>query len=62
MSRKSHPYFGRLNRREILRKLEPGLCNACEPQVEPSNEPGLLWAAFRGEQQPEEKPGTAELR
>ena len=45
--RRSHPYFGRLNRREILRKLEPGQRNACEPLVKPTEVPGILWDPFR---------------
>jgi hypothetical protein len=49
MARRSHPYFGRLNRREILRKLEPGQRTACEPLVKPREEPGILWDAFREE-------------
>lgn len=47
MSRRAHPYFGRLNRREVPRKLEPGQRNACEPLVKPADEPGVLWEPFR---------------
>ena len=50
MTRRRHPYFGRINRREELRKLEPGQRNACEPLVKPRDEPGVLWAPFRVEE------------
>ena len=50
MSRRPHPYFGRLNRREELRKLEPGQRNACEPLFKPRDELGVLWEAFRDPQ------------
>ena len=47
MSRRPHPYFGRLNRREDVSKPEPGQRNACEPLVKPRDEKGILWDAFR---------------
>jgi len=47
--RRPPPYFGRLNRREQPRKLEPGQRNACEPLIKPREEPGILWAPFREE-------------
>ena len=50
MARRPHPYFGRLNRREDVRKLEPGQRNACEPLAKPRDEMGILWDAFREEQ------------
>ncbi len=49
MSRRPHPYFGRINRGEEVRKLEPGQRNACEPLAKPRDEPGILWDAFRDE-------------
>ncbi len=52
MSRKSHPYFGRLNRREEPRKLAPGQRSASEPLAKPREELGVLWAPFREEQSP----------
>jgi hypothetical protein len=48
--RRHHPYFGRLNRREELRKLEQGQRSAAEPLVKPRDEPGILWDAFREEE------------
>ena len=51
MSRRAHPYFSRLNRREEVRKLEPGQRSACEPLIKPRDEPGILWAAFREKEQ-----------
>ena len=50
MSRRPHPYFGRLNRREEVSKLEPGKRKTCEPLVKPRDVPGVLWDAFRDEQ------------
>jgi len=50
--RRSHPYFGRINRREATRKLDPGQRTACEPLVKPRDEPGILWDAFRDEESP----------
>ena len=50
MSRRPHPYFGRLNRSEDVRKPEPGRRNACEPLVKPRDVPGVLWDPFRDEQ------------
>ena len=47
MSRRPHPYFGRLNHREEKRPLEPGQRNACEPRVKLRDEPGILWDAIR---------------
>lgn len=49
MSRRPHPYFSRLNRREDVRAREPGQRSACEPLIKPRDEPGILWAAFRDE-------------
>jgi len=53
MSRRPHPYFGRLNRREVLKKLEPGQRSASEPLVKPRDEPGVLWESFRDEKSPD---------
>jgi hypothetical protein len=47
MTRRAHPYFSRLNRREQPRRLEPGQRSACEPLVKPSDLPGVLWDEFR---------------
>jgi hypothetical protein len=50
--RRPHPYFGRINRREEPRKLEPGQRVACEPLIKPTEEPGVLWAPFRDRKTP----------
>jgi len=50
MSRRPHPYFGRLNNREDVRKPEPRQRNVCEPLVTPRDQPGILWDPFREEQ------------
>jgi hypothetical protein len=49
MSRRPHPYFSRLDRREQERKREPGQRSACEPLIKPRDEPGILWQSFREE-------------
>jgi len=49
MSRRPHPYFGRLNRRDEPKTPEPAQRSACEPLVKPRDEPGILWAPFRDE-------------
>ena len=50
MLRRGHPYFGHLNRREILRKLEPGQRTACEPLIKPGEQQGVLWKPFRDDE------------
>ena len=47
MSRRPHPYFGRLNRLE-----EAGMAGAAQahgraPKMTPQQEAGILWEAFR---------------
>jgi hypothetical protein len=50
MSRRPHPYFGWLNRREGVSCREPGQRKVREPLVKPSDVPGVLWDRFREEQ------------
>ena len=47
VSRRAHPYFGRLNRLEEARKVVPGTARRQEPEACPTREPGLLWDEFR---------------
>jgi hypothetical protein len=47
VSRRGHPYFGRLNRRSEVGKPGPRQPNARTPLTKPKDEPGVLWAAFR---------------
>lgn len=48
VSRRSHPYFGRLNRLEEVRRTAPGQSRRAEPPVTPDTEPGVLWDKLRG--------------
>lgn len=54
MSRRSHPYFGRLNRRSEALKPGPRAPNARTPLTKPKDEPGVLWEAFRDGPKPPE--------
>jgi len=47
VSRRSHPYFGRLNRLEEMRRTPAGQSRRVEPPVTPDKEPGLLWDRLR---------------
>jgi len=47
VSRRPHPYFGRLNRLEETRKPGPRRGRRTEPAASPDSEPGVLWDAFR---------------
>jgi len=47
VTRRRHPYFGRLNRRSEIGKPGPRQVNARTPLTKPKDEPGVLWEAFR---------------
>jgi hypothetical protein len=47
VTRRRHPYFGRLNRRSEAGKPGPRQANARTPLTKPKDEPGVLWEAFR---------------
>ena len=47
VSRRSHPYFGRLNRLEEVRRTAADKSRRAEPPVKPDTEPGILWETFR---------------
>lgn len=47
MTRRSHPYFGKLNRLEEVRKRDAGQRRRAEPAVTPDAEPGILWDRLR---------------
>jgi hypothetical protein len=47
VARRSHPYFGRLNRLEEMRKGAAGQSRRVEPAVAPDKEPGILWDRLR---------------
>jgi len=47
MSRKSHPYFGQLNRLEEACGAVPMGGGGHAPEMAPEDQPGVLWNAFR---------------
>lgn len=47
MSRRSHPYFGQLNRLEQVRAVTSGGAGGRAPRMTPDEEQGVLWQAFR---------------
>jgi hypothetical protein len=47
LSRKSHPYFGQLNRLEGATTVPRGKGRARTPLRTPDEEPGVLWEAIR---------------
>lgn len=47
VSRRSHPYFGRLNRLEEVRRTAAKQSRRVEPPVTPDTEPGILWDRLR---------------
>lgn len=47
VSRRSHPYFGRLNRLAEVRRTGAGQSRRVEPSVTPDTEPGILWDKLR---------------
>ncbi len=47
VSRRSHPYFGRLNRLEEVRRTAAGQGRRVEPPLTPETEPGILWDRLR---------------
>ena len=47
MSRRSHPYFGQINRLAAQPVATPGKKRARAPQMTPDEEPGVLWQAIR---------------
>jgi hypothetical protein len=47
VSRRPHPYFGRLNRLAEVRRTEAKASRRAEPPVTPDTEPGVLWDRLR---------------
>jgi hypothetical protein len=47
VSRRPHPYFGRLNRLAEVRMAAAGQSRRVEPTVAPDTEPGILWDRLR---------------
>ena len=52
MSRRSHPYFGQINRLAAAPVVAPGKKRARPPQMTPDEEPGVLWQAIREGSEP----------
>jgi hypothetical protein len=52
MARRSHPYFGQINRLEAGRIALPRDTRGRAPRLTPDEEPGVLWDAFRGDPEP----------
>ena len=53
MSRRPHPYFGRINRLEGARLATPGDGRGRAPAMAADEQQGVLWTAFR---EAEERP------
>ena len=47
LSRRSHPYFGQLNRLEQAGGSASGGSNGSAPPMAPAEQQGVLWQAFR---------------
>jgi hypothetical protein len=47
VSRRAHPYFGRLNRLKEVRRAAAEESRRAEPTVTPDTEPGVLWDRLR---------------
>lgn len=52
MSRRSQRHFGQFNRRVEAGISVPRCANARTPLAKPMDEPGVLWQAFRDNQEP----------
>ena len=52
MSRRSHPYFGQLNRIEQAGDSASGGSNGSAPPMTPDEQKGVLWQAFRKAAEP----------
>ena len=52
MSRKSHPYFGQLNRLAQARAPMAGGACGRAPRMTPDDQQGVLWEAIREESEP----------
>jgi hypothetical protein len=52
LSRKAHPYFGRLNRLDGAGLAPAGGPGGRAPPMTADEQPGVLWQAFREESEP----------
>ena len=52
LSRRPHPYFGRINRLEAARATVPGGGCGRAPAMAPAEQQGVLWQAFRETSEP----------
>ena len=52
VSRHPHPYFSQVNRRIEPGAPKPRRANTRTPLAKPKDEPGVLWAPFRGDHPP----------
>lgn len=52
LSRRPHPYFGRINRLEAARAAAPGQGCGSAPAMSADEQQGVLWAAFREASEP----------
>ena len=52
MSRRPHPYFGRINRLEGARVAPPGKGTGRAPKMTPDEQQGVLWQAIREDPDP----------